>query len=121
MNEKKPDLRGVLQDDSTDYKTRQTLGKIALWISQSKGDKAPKYTGVLEIPNKGKFRISLWDNSKEEEKSSPFDLEIRGGAEFFCRYCKQLLAKSDLLWDACNKCAHEKEGLTISVPYWDIF
>jgi hypothetical protein len=105
MSEKKPDLRGVLQDDNTDYRNRQTLGKIALWMRQSKGEKAPKYTGVLEIPNKGKFRITLWDNSKEEEKSSPFYT----GAET-CRYCKRSLTESDLLWNACNRCAYIHEG-----------
>ncbi|MGI0049913.1 MAG: hypothetical protein ACREAW_10265 [Nitrososphaera sp.] len=110
----KPELSGVLQNDEKDLAKRKTLGKIALWSNESKNDKAPKFRGILET-EKGKFRIALWNNEeKGEESPSIFDgIAISGSAEFFCRYCKRLLAESDILWDACNRCASEKEGLQV--------
>jgi hypothetical protein len=72
MNSEKPALRGVLQDGNKEFKKRQTIGKIALWPNQSDNENAPKFRGVLEIPNKGKFRITLWE--KGEQSSSPFSL-----------------------------------------------
>lgn len=109
----KPELSGVLQTDDKDPKRRETLGKIALWQNESENEKAPKFRGVLET-EKGKFRIALWENGKGEKSPSIFDgIIITGSAEFFCRYCKKLLADSDLLWDACNGCAATYEGLQI--------
>lgn len=70
MSSEKPALIGVLQDDNKDFKKRQTIGEIALWPNQSDKENAPKFRGILEIPNKGKFRITLWE--KEEQFSSPF-------------------------------------------------
>lgn len=111
----KPTLSGVLQTDVQDPSKRENVGKIALWPNESENGKAPKFRGVLDVPNKGKFRIALWDNEEKGEKSpSLFDgVTIAGTGEFFCRYCKKLLAESDLLWDACNRCACEKEGLQL--------
>ena len=108
----KPEMSGLLQTDEKDPKQRKTLGKIALWLNSSRNENAPKFRGTLET-EKGKFRIALWDNEEKGEKSSSlFDgITITGNAEFFCRYCRKLLADSDILWDACNKCASEKEGL----------
>jgi hypothetical protein len=67
-----PALTGVLQTDEKDPKKRKPLGKIALWLNESENGKVPKFRGILEIPNKGKFRITLWDKEKEEQSSSPF-------------------------------------------------
>jgi hypothetical protein len=103
MNSEKPALRGVLQDDNKDFAKRQTIGKIALWPNQSDKANAPKFRGILEIPNKGKFRITLWE--KEEQSSSAF--------LSFCRYCGRAISDGDLLWDACNGCASAREGLLI--------
>lgn len=96
MTNEKPALSGVLQDDNKDFKKRQTIGKIALWPNQSGKENAPKFRGILEIPNKGKFRVTLWE--KGEQSSSPFSSD-------FCRYCGRIISERDLIWDACNKCA----------------
>lgn len=110
-----PTLSGVLQSDEKDPKERKTLGKIGLWSNESENDKAPKFRGILET-EKGKFRIALWDNGKEEKgEQSPsiFDNIRRGEVDFICRYCHCILADNDVLWDACNRCASKKEGLQI--------
>jgi len=109
----KPELSGVIQNDEKDPAKRKTMGKIALWSNESENDKAPKFRGILET-EKGKFRIALWENGKGEKSPSIFDgITITGSAEFFCRYCKCLLADSDFLWDACNSCAAKYEGLQV--------
>jgi hypothetical protein len=111
MKANSPTMSGVLQSDEKDPKKRKTLGKIALWSNESYNEKAPKFRGILET-EKGKFRIVLWDNEEGEAPPFLFDgITISGSAEFFCRYCKRLLEDSDILWDACNRCASEKEGL----------
>jgi hypothetical protein len=104
MNSEKPALRGVLQDDNKDFRERETIGKIALWPNQSDKKNAPKFRGILEIPNKGKFRITLWE--KEEKSSSPFSPD-------YCRHCGHIISDYDLLWDTCNGCAVSREGLQL--------
>jgi hypothetical protein len=45
---------------------------------------------------------------------SVFDgIDLSREPDFICRYCHCLLVDSDVLWDACNKCASEEEGLRI--------
>ena len=108
-----PALTGVLQTDDRDTKSRKTVGKIALWLNESENGKALKFRGILET-EKGKFRISLWDKEeKGEESPSIFDRIRSGEVDFICRYCHCILAESDVLWDACNKCASDKEGLQV--------
>jgi hypothetical protein len=93
----KPTLSGVVQTDDADPKRRENVGKIALWPNESGTSKAPKFRGILET-EKGKFRVSLWDNEEKGEKSpSLFDgVKITGTGEFFCRYCKKMLAEFHL-------------------------
>ncbi|MGI0015080.1 MAG: hypothetical protein ACREBU_16825 [Nitrososphaera sp.] len=102
---------GVLQTDNKEPKKRKTLGRIALWLNESENGKAPKFRGVLET-EKGTFRISLWDREEKGEESPTIfdDVKITGTGEFFCRYCRRLLAENDVLWDACNNVRWKKRG-----------
>jgi hypothetical protein len=105
-----PAMTGVLQTDDKDPKSRRTMGEIALWLNESENGKAPKFRGILET-EKGKFRISLWDKEEKGEESP--SIFYQNEADFICRYCHCILADSDVLWDACNRCASVKEGLRV--------
>lgn len=43
----------------------KTIGRIALFVSDSEAINAPKFRGVMETP-KGKYTVSLWEEPNEK-------------------------------------------------------
>ncbi|MBS7251452.1 MAG: hypothetical protein KIH08_12825 [Candidatus Freyarchaeota archaeon] len=59
INKRRPDITGVIQ-----LKTREEIGRIALWNYSSKNKKAPDYKGVLKTENGNIYIVSLWRAGK---------------------------------------------------------
>ncbi|MBS7251857.1 MAG: hypothetical protein KIH08_14890 [Candidatus Freyarchaeota archaeon] len=59
LQKRRPDITGVIQ-----LKTREEIGRIALWNYSSKNKKAPDYKGVLKTENGNIYIVSLWRAGK---------------------------------------------------------